>query len=507
MSSADQPLVFDAEMAEYAASAPGAAEPRFELTEESGARRRSASEQFRRAFCAFAALGDFLAAGAGVLLGEIFLRPLDLHATWSGAQLGMAMRPAMAPAALAGVLVVLLNRGDRSYADGGSLLQIRETERALRSSTVALLMLLPLGFLLDGHFSLAAWAASLFLAPLFLVLEKHLLAGAMRRLRRRGRGVERVVVYGAGSAARRVVSALLDSPQLGMRPIAVIEDGVSPQAGWMFALGYRGRGSVPVRHGQVQRLLESCACDVLVMASENASPTQSAEAAQMAERMGMRVLYLAHSGAEAWQQPELLQADGLLLTARADSAPGRSALAKRALDLMLASILLVVLAPLMLAIALWVRMDSPGPALFMQKRVGCGGRVFEIIKFRTMGRHAAKYDVSPVSPADRRITRAGRFLRRTSLDELPQLFNVLLGSMSLVGPRPEMPFLVERHAHAHQRRLQVPPGITGLWQLSADREFRIHENVHYDLYYIQNRNLFLDAAILIHTLFFAMRGV
>jgi lipopolysaccharide/colanic/teichoic acid biosynthesis glycosyltransferase len=79
--------------------------------------------------------------------------------------------------------------------------------------------------------------------------------------------------------------------------------------------------------------------------------------------------------------------------------------------------------------------------------------------------------------------------------------------MSLVGPRPEMPFLVERHASAHQRRLQVLPGITGLWQLSADREFRIHENIHYDLYYIQNRSLFLDAAILIHTLFFAMRGV
>ena len=101
----------------------------------------------------------------------------------------------------------------------------------------------------------------------------------------------------------------------------------------------------------------------------------------------------------------------------------------------------------------------------------------------------------------------GRFLRRTSLDESPQLLNVLRGEMSLVGPRPEMPFIVARYTPAQRQRLLAKPGITGLWQISADRAFEIHENIDYDLYYIRNRSLLLDVVILLHTLIFAIRGV
>ena len=119
---------------------------------------------------------------------------------------------------------------------------------------------------------------------------------------------------------------------------------------------------------------------------------------------------------------------------------------------------------------------------------------------------SAKYERSPTTPMDPRLTRIGRLLRRLSIDELPQLINVMLGNMSLVGPRPEMPFIVEGY-DAHQRkRLRVTPGITGLWQLSGDRGFPIHENLDYDLYYVEHRGLFMDVAILIHTVLFAMRG-
>ena len=128
-------------------------------------------------------------------------------------------------------------------------------------------------------------------------------------------------------------------------------------------------------------------------------------------------------------------------------------------------------------------------------------------KFRTMQTAASPYDYSPLSSCDPRITRAGRFLRRTSLDELPQLLNVVQGSMSLVGPRPEMPFIVEQYTPAQRQRLQVKPGITGLWQLSGDRAFLIHENIEYDLYYIRHCNFFMDLAILLHTSVFAMRGI
>ena len=108
---------------------------------------------------------------------------------------------------------------------------------------------------------------------------------------------------------------------------------------------------------------------------------------------------------------------------------------------------------------------------------------------------------------DPRITPVGRFLRHTCIDELPQLLNVLRGEMSLVGPRPEMPFIVEQYEEIHRRRLAVKPGITGLWQLSADRSSPIHQNISYDLYYVRNRNLMMDVAILLHTCVFAFRGV
>jgi lipopolysaccharide/colanic/teichoic acid biosynthesis glycosyltransferase len=181
--------------------------------------------------------------------------------------------------------------------------------------------------------------------------------------------------------------------------------------------------------------------------------------------------------------------------------------AKRILDFSGAAALLVVLSPLFLLLSILIKLDTKGPALFRQERVGLDGRRFRMFKFRTMYTDVPTYAYSPKDSDDLRITRVGRFLRRTSLDELPQLLNVLLGNMSLVGPRPEMPFIVETYTERHSQRLHVKPGITGLWQLSGDRNYLIHENIEYDLYYIQHRNFFMDGAILLHTMVFAMRGV
>jgi lipopolysaccharide/colanic/teichoic acid biosynthesis glycosyltransferase len=180
---------------------------------------------------------------------------------------------------------------------------------------------------------------------------------------------------------------------------------------------------------------------------------------------------------------------------------------KRLCDVAGSFALLVLGAPLFLLVAVLIKIDSPGPVWFRQERVGQNGRMFQMFKFRTMRMEAAPYDYSPRAADDPRITRIGRFLRRTSLDELPQLINVIQGTMSLVGPRPEMPFIVQQYSERHRQRLQVKPGLTGLWQLSGDRAFLIHENVEYDLYYIQHRNFFMDLAILLHTCVFAMRGI
>ncbi len=177
---------------------------------------------------------------------------------------------------------------------------------------------------------------------------------------------------------------------------------------------------------------------------------------------------------------------------------------KKLFDTAVSLPLLLLLAPFFLATALLIRLTSRGPAFFRQERVGKDGKVFRIVKFRTMYAHTPAYHRSPCSPRDERITPVGRFLRRTSLDELPQLINVLRGEMSLVGPRPEMPFIVAQYNDLQRERLRVLPGITGLWQISTDRDRPIHDNMAYDIFYIQNRSLLLDAAILIRTVLFAV---
>src|SRR5690606_26694581 len=132
-----------------------------------------------------------------------------------------------------------------------------------------------------------------------------------------------------------------------------------------------------------------------------------------------------------------------------------------------------------------IKLDSEGPVVFKQKRVGLHGKEFSFYKFRTMKVDAPKYAHTPQDSSDPRITRVGRWLRRMSLDELPQLFNVFRGDMSLVGPRPEMPFIVEKYSALEKQRLEAKPGITGLWQISTFRGAPIHDHIEYDLFYLE----------------------
>ena len=172
---------------------------------------------------------------------------------------------------------------------------------------------------------------------------------------------------------------------------------------------------------------------------------------------------------------------------------------KRLIDLVVSCIALICLGPVMGVIALAIRRDSAGPAVFRQQRIGRYGRPFLVLKFRTMTVDSPTFGVKPTCFADERLTRLGRFLRRTSLDEFPQLVNVLKGEMSLVGPRPEQPFLVARYEPWQRARLDVPPGITGWWQVNG-RKQPMHDHVEEDIYYMQNRSLWLDLRILALTI-------
>jgi lipopolysaccharide/colanic/teichoic acid biosynthesis glycosyltransferase len=169
--------------------------------------------------------------------------------------------------------------------------------------------------------------------------------------------------------------------------------------------------------------------------------------------------------------------------------------------------MLIIFAPLFVFVAALIKVDSAGPALFRQKRIGKDGEPFDIWKFRSMRAEANPYERSPVGDCDPRLTRIGRILRRLSIDELPQLVNVMKGEMSLVGPRPEMPFIVEKYGPLERQRLCVRPGITGLWQISPARAMPIHENLNYDFSYIENQSITLDCAILLRTITAVIRGI
>lgn len=197
---------------------------------------------------------------------------------------------------------------------------------------------------------------------------------------------------------------------------------------------------------------------------------------------------------------------------------------KRVFDILFSAVVLLLLSPLLLLVAILVKLDSEGPVIFRQQRIGWDrrngnsvrfnrtdrrqvnrkGKPFTICKFRTMRVNSPKYATTPEEDSDPRLTRVGRVLRRTCIDELPQLFNVLNGDMSFVGPRPEMPFIVQTYNSLHCRRLKVKPGLTGLWQLQGSRRVPIHKNLHYDLHYIKRQSLWLDFKIIAQTLLFAL---
>lgn len=198
-----------------------------------------------------------------------------------------------------------------------------------------------------------------------------------------------------------------------------------------------------------------------------------------------------------------------LVHVRPAARRGWRGVAKQVVERLLATLGLVVTAPLLLAIAIAIRCDSAGPALFRQTRVGRGGRSFTMLKFRTMTADAEQRRAELASEcdgplfkvrADPRITRVGGFLRRYSLDEVPQLINVVRGQMALVGPRPALPDEVAAYDADPHRRLAVAPGITGLWQVSGRSDLPWSEAVRLDLAYVDNWSLGLDVAIVMRTL-------
>lgn len=329
-------------------------------------------------------------------------------------------------------------------------------------------------------------------------LLRYIVFKLQQSLHLKGVGHERVLIYGRGELARRLRDKILQSPKSGYFLVGLVNDDGSELD------QVRRLGSF----ADLPSLARTFEIDRLLVADEAATPDRLVELLRLSQDMRLQLEFVPALHALFAHRISFGDVDGLpLITVKDLAASPLHRALKRTFDLVLGGLLFVLLLPLLAILYLWVRLDSPGPGLFRQRRTGLGGCEFTMLKFRSMHVEAPAYALTPTSSDDPRITRAGRILRRLSLDELPQFWNVLSGEMSLVGPRPEMPFITAQYTPQQRERLRVKPGLTGLWQISADRRRSIHENLDYDLYYIEHQSVLLDLVILIRTAYSVIRGV
>lgn len=373
---------------------------------------------------------------------------------------------------------------------------------AVALSSVALAVIgYALGILVARYWLIATFVLSL----VGFVVEREILRALFNGARRRGHLLRPVAVAGTGEEAVGLATMLSEQPELGYRVVAVIGDSnfmdprladvgpvLDPRTKLAEQVRMVGATGVMVATTDVDHHLSNRLIRVLTDAGIHVELSSSLKDID-ADRISIRplgrvpVMYVEPVRRHGWRP-----------------------VAKRAFDLVVGTLALVLLAPVFLAAALAIKLTSPGPVFFSQERVGCRGRRFGIAKFRSMYVDADRrlIDLEALQAAhgpvvkmkdDPRVTRVGKILRATSIDELPQIFNVLRGEMSLVGPRPEQPAEVMRWTPELFDRLRVKPGMTGMWQVSGRSQTTYAERYRWDLYYVDNWSLWRDLAIIFKT--------
>lgn len=326
-------------------------------------------------------------------------------------------------------------------------------------------------------------------------------------LRSKGIGVERVLIVGAGEVGQAVLRTIIARKELGYHAVGYVDD--NPNRGSVDLGRVRGLGGID----KLEQAVAEEQVDTVIITLRWQQHDQIVKLVRTCQQAGVQVRIVPDVFQLNMRQVQVENLDGIpLLGINGTVQFYRSnRLLKRFIDLSVVLLAAPVWMILFGLVALAVRLDSAGPILYRQRRVGENGKEFSIIKFRTMIPDADKYrqqlvlqhNLDPRHPKivdDPRVTRVGGFLRRTSMDELPNLLNVLRGHMSLVGPRPPTPDEVELYEPWHRQRLQIMPGMTGLWQVNGRSDVPFDEMCLLDIYYIENWSIKLDIQILMMTL-------
>lgn len=332
-------------------------------------------------------------------------------------------------------------------------------------------------------------------------LVENLLRGMLRR---RGIGVVRLLIVGAGTVGRAVMKSIVAQPELGYQVVGFVDDDQEKlqDIGRFKALGVTG---------DLPQLVTELSVGEVIITLPWLSHGKVLSIMGHCQRKGVLVKVVPDLFQISLTNVDIDELSGIpLIGLREPAMKGTSRLLKRVMDVLISGLALIGLSPLLAVIAVAIKIDSPGPVLFRQPRVGQWGHVFTCWKFRSMhvGADAQKDELRKQTDAadvtfklrdDPRRTRVGSVIRRMSLDELPQFYNVLKGDMSVVGPRPALPSEVDNYEDWHRQRLQVSPGVTGLWQVMGRSELPFAEMVMLDIYYIENWSLAMDLKILLRT--------
>lgn len=402
-------------------------------------------------------------------------------------------------------LLVLAANGGYTARRGSSL--VSELVRVTNAALISIVIVVAITF----GFRPFAFSRLLFLYDGVLIVVLLVAVRAIRRqvearLRQRGLGVERVLIVGAGEVGRAVMRTMVARPDLGYSVVGFVDD--DPVRGRTDIGRFRALGGLD----GVEALLRAERVDELIVTLPWTYHRKIAALVGVCDRRGVRPRVVPELFQFSLNRVDMDDLGGIpLIGVKEHSRPSTAQVVKRLVDIALTAATLIALWPVFLAVAVAIKIDSPGPVLFSQVRVGQNGRPFKVYKFRSMHHDAEDHlpHLNGLNQAsgplfkihdDPRRTRVGRLLRRLSLDEFPQLINVFRGEMSWVGPRPALPGEVEKYEPWHRQRLDVPQGMTGLPQISGRSDLNFDEVCLLDIYYIENWSLSLDLTILVRTI-------
>lgn len=392
----------------------------------------------------------------------------------------------------------------RLYEEDLSILNVEQLRRIIKGWIIGSGVLFSIGFLSkEFSFSRLTFVFTITILFFILIIQRTFFFGLWQKLHRKGIGVHKTIIIGVDDTAISLFYILVNCPWLGIVPIGFVDDSISEVIGKDNRI-YSTLGKTD----DLEKIISIHKVEQAIITYSKFTSEHFHKILGICSKFKLRIKIVPHFYNVSIQRVQIENLLGIpLLGINVPKSKWIYFVIKRILDIIISTVILVCLSPMLLIFATIIKMDSSGPVLFIQERVGKGGKIFKMYKFRTMHLGADKYERCPESLNDPRITRVGKFLRRTGFDELPQLFNVLYGEMSIVGPRPEMKFIVEKYNNLQKERLRVKPGITGLWQISHKRGSPIHESIDYDFYYIENRSFTLDLAIILGTLFSIYKGI